>query len=55
MESDVLNIISDSRYYLAGHNTSGITTETMYTYKRTKTGYNNGRYDENRPIIGTEK
>ena len=49
MESDVLDMISNSRYYLAGHNSNQITPETMYTYERTTTGYNNGRYNNVRP------
>ena len=49
MESDVLDMISTTRYYLAGHNTPEITSDTMYAYERTKTGYNNGRYNDVRP------
>ena len=49
MESDVLDMISTTRYYLAGHNSNQITPETMYTYERTTTGYNNGRYNDVRP------
>ena len=49
MESDVLDMISTTRYYLAGHNSNQITPETMYTYERTTTGYNNGRYNNVRP------
>ena len=49
LSSTAKSMIGDSRYYLAGHNTSEITTTTMYTYERTKTGNNSGRYDNNRP------
>ena len=49
MESDVLNMISNSRYYLAGHDVSNIATTAMYIYERTNTGCNNGRYDTSRP------
>ncbi len=44
------SMIGNSRYYLAGHNASEVTTTTMYTYERTKTGNNSGRYDTNRPL-----
>ena len=50
LSSTAKGLIGDSRYYLAGHNTSAVTTTTMYTYERTKTGYNNGRYNTDRPL-----
>ncbi len=49
LSSTAKGLVGDTRYYLAGHNTSEITTTTMYTYERTRTGYRNGRYNDSRP------
>ena len=49
LSSTAKSMIGDSRYYLAGHDTQKIKTTTMYTYERTKTGTNNGRYNDSRP------
>ena len=49
LSSTAKNMIGNSKYYLAGHSDSKITTTIMYTYERTKTGDSNGRYNDSRP------